>query len=196
MKNNMKIYRLYSKTDGYRSIAYRKTPLMNIIGEKNRVDNIEIENFPYEWDEENEYRRVSDSPFLIGAIPIFSQRTMNKIKDFLTEDMVELIPISIEKKKFEVVRAKIRMANLLDEKRSKITRFSDGRIMSVEKYVFKNNGNLPLLFQLQQYPLFTFATGILADKLFELCPSGLCLEECKIHESFFAVCRVKDFFSK
>lgn len=181
----MKIYRLYSKTEGYKTIDYGKTPLMNIIGEEDWGNLSEIKEFPYQWKNDNEADSVSDCPFLIGAIPVFSLQTMNLIKEQLTSDTAEIIPISIENETFCILRAKLRVANLLNERKSKITRFSDGRIMSIEKYVFKNEDKMPLLFQLQQYPLFTFVTGTLADLLLAVHPTGLCMEECKIHKGWF-----------
>lgn len=179
----MDIYRLYSPNRDYRTIVYDNTPLMKIIGKEDWGDIKEIENYPYQWDDEQ--KEICDAPFLIGAIPIFKTDALKRIGMILLDSLVTLIPIRVGDIEYTILKANEYEKNILNEKKSTISRFSDGRIMDIEKYVFIPFDNAPEVFKVASYPLFTFVTEKLASKLTEANLTGLAMEKCKIKKSWF-----------
>lgn len=171
------VYRIYSQNKNYKTISYDKTPLMRIIGSELWGDYSEIETFKYKWVEDANEKIVCDSPFLMGAIPIFGESVVLGVKNFLSPALVDVLPIEVEGERYCILKAKILLDNILNLRRSKIVKFSDGRIMKVEKYVFNQQNNIPLIFKIRQYPLFTFITDSLALSLEMLHPTGLAMEK-------------------
>lgn len=180
----MDIYRIYTENSPYKAIAYGNTPLIENIGEDKWENISQIESFSYLWNEDDKEKTCGDCPFLIGAIPVFSVDLLKRIKKYLSNDLAEVIPIKVENKEYAIIKAKKFVMNLLDERNSQITRYSDGSIMSVEKYVFKETNELPMIFSLSDYSLFTFVTGQLAEELLSIHPSGLEIEKCKIKKKW------------
>lgn len=179
----MNIYRMFSSNNDFKSIQYGQTPLMKIIGEEDWENVSDIERYSFHWSEGD--KEVSDAPFLIGAIPIFRSETLDHAGIKFPKNYVKEIIINVEGIEYVIVKATQIVTDLLDEKRSVISRYSDGRIMDVERYVFKKNDNVPPIFKLKQYPLFTFVTDVLGDKLNAAAISGLILEKCKISKPWF-----------
>ena len=59
------------------------------------------------------------------------------------------------------------LEDVLNESKSIINRFSDGRIMNIEKYVFKKDRTYPSIFKISQLPTFTFMTDELSEAISE-----------------------------
>lgn len=173
----MKIFRLYSPNRDYRTIKYEGTPLMSFLEDDNFDDYEAIENFQYQWD--NHDKPICDCPFLIGAIPIIRKTALAKIPSVISNDLVKSIHIQIEGEPYEILLAKNILKDALNESKSIIDRFSDGRIMSIDKYVFKKNAYKPI-FRIRQLPLFTFITDQLAESISKAHLTGLAMEECVI----------------
>lgn len=174
----MNIYRMFSSGNDFKSIQYAQTPLMEIIGEEDWKNINDIESYSFHWSEEN--KEVSDAPFLIGAIPIFRSDALTYAKIVFPKDCVKEVTIHVDGIEYVIIKAIGKVDDLLDEKKSVISRFADGRIMNIEKYIFKAKDNVPPIFKLAQYPLFTFVTDEIGDKLKAATLSGLKLERCKI----------------
>lgn len=68
------------------------------------------------------------------------------------------------------------MDNMLNEKKSKISYFSDGRIMDIDKYVL-NNRPTPDLFKLSQFHTYTFVSEKIVDIL-KSEVTGIVFEKC------------------
>lgn len=183
----MEIYRIYTKNRQYKTISYDNTPLLDYIDEETLENIPQIESFPYTWNDDDREKDCGDCPFLIGAIPVFSVKIFNEIEKHLASELVDTIPINVENKKYIIIKAKINVTNLLDERNSQIDRFSDGRIMDIGNYVFKVKNELPVIFRLSEYSLFTFVTGQLAETLLRINPSGLEIEKCKIKKKWFEI---------
>lgn len=180
----MDIYRIYTENSPYKAIAYGNTPLLENIGEDKWENIPQIESFSYNWNVDDKEKECGDCPFLIGAIPVFSTNVLKNIKKYLSKDLVDVISIKVENREYAIIKAQKLVANLLDERDSQITRYSDGNIMSVEKYVFKETNELPMIFSLSEYSLFTFVTGQLAEVLLCINPRGLEIEKCKIKKKW------------
>lgn len=76
-----------------------------------------------------------DFPSLGGIPPVFSERAKN-ILEPLISDSVEFLPLACKDVPLYAVNV-TRVLDCLDLSMSQFKRFSDGRIMRVERYVFK-----------------------------------------------------------
>lgn len=174
----MKIFRLYSQNSDYRTIAYDGTPMMSFLEDSHFDDYDSIHKFNYHWD--NSDKPISDCPFLIGAIPVIRKSAIPKIRLAISSDMVLPIDILIEGEPFVIILAKNILEDVLDESKSIINRFSDGRIMNIEKYVFKKNRTYPPIFKISQLPTFTFMTDELSEAISEANLTGIDMEKCEV----------------
>ena len=84
----------------------------------------------------------------------------------------------VDNKKYTAIQANI-VSGLLDEEKSSIRWFTSGRIMEVYDYVFNSSSDFPPLFKLKEYPIYTFCTEDVADKLRDCNFRQLELVECK-----------------
>ena len=162
-----KIYRLYSSGHEYKTVEYDNTPLMNCL-ENNLWEPSLIEAYKFEWNRDDAEKETSDCPFLIVSI-----------------DAIKIININISGQKYSILRPKNRIKGLLNIRKSNINYFSDGRIMSIDKYVFNSNKNIPLFFELEEYPLFSFVNETMANVLVKQNVKGLLLEACEIRRRGF-----------
>lgn len=71
---------------------------------------------------------------LLGTIPVFSERAVAALKDVL-ETHGELLPLIYSRQPYFAFNV-TRIVDGLDEERSRVKRFSSGRIMSVDEFVF------------------------------------------------------------
>ena len=76
------------------------------------------------------------------------------------------------------------LEDVLNESKSIINRFSDGRIMNIEKYVFKKNITYPPIFKISQLPTFTFITDLLFEAISDANLTGICMERCEIKSNW------------
>jgi hypothetical protein len=79
-------------------------------------------------------RPPGDFPSIGGAPPVFSARAVEALADLL-EGRGELLPLLSAEGEYYAFNV-TRLADGLDEERSVITRFSDGRVMNIEEYAF------------------------------------------------------------
>ena len=179
-----KIYRLYSSGHEYKTVEYDNTPLMNCL-ENNLWEPSLIEAYKFEWNRDDAEKETSDCPFLIGAIPIFKTEIISDLRNIVSLDAIKIININISGQKYSILRPKNKIKGLLNIRKSNINYFSDGRIMSIDKYVFNSNKNIPLFFELEEYPLFTFVNETMANVLVTQNVKGLLLEACEIRRRGF-----------
>ena len=178
----MKIFRLYSQNRDYKTIAYEGTPLMSFLEDCHFDDYESIRKFNYHW--ENSDKPISDCPFLIGAIPVIRKSAIPKIRPAISSDLALLIDILVEGEPFVIILAKNILEDVLNESKSIINRFSDGRIMNIEKYVFKKNIPYPPIFKISQLPTFTFITDLLFEAISDANLTGICMERCEIKSNW------------
>ena len=174
----MNIYKLYSTNNNYKTIAYDGTPLMSFLEDFNFDDYESIRKFNYHW--ENSDKPISDCPFLIGAIPVIRKSAIPKIRPAISSDLALLIDILVEGEPFVIILAKNILEDVLDESKSIINRFSDGRIMNIERYVFKKNRTYPPIFKISQLPTFTFMTDEFSEAISEANLTGIDMEKCEV----------------
>ena len=78
---------------------------------------------------------LSDFPALLSAsAPVFSRRAWETLAP-LIHDQSEELPFVVRAEDFVLLNV-LQIADALDEANSEVMRFSDGRIMDVERYVF------------------------------------------------------------
>lgn len=78
--------------------------------------------------------KSADCPWYTGSGLALRERAMHAVKD-LVESCGELLPFSVEGEPFYFVNARI-ISGALDMEKSDISRFTSGRIMSINKPVF------------------------------------------------------------
>jgi hypothetical protein len=85
-----------------------------------------------------------DFPPLSSALPVVSENTLNLIFN-LIQDYVEFLPLKCDSGNFYIINV-ISIIDCLDHSLSTFKRFSSGRVMRVEKYVFRPNciGQTPI----------------------------------------------------
>lgn len=172
----MNIYRILNPNREYKTIQYNKTPILKNIGEIIWDNTQEISSYQYTWDKNNNSKFICDCPFIIGSIPVFSEFAYNKISIFLDNTNSQIIPITVDGRKYYIINAIILMDDMLNENKSKISYFSDGRIMDIEKYVL-NNKHTPDIFKLSQFQTYTFVSEKIADVL-KSEVTGIIFEKC------------------
>lgn len=79
--------------------------------------------------------RRADAPFLFDSVLVLRPDATEVMKPFLAEHG-ELLPLSCEQAELVVFNA-LRVLDALDESASALTRFSSGRIMLVDRHVFR-----------------------------------------------------------
>ena len=161
----MNIYKILNQNRKYKTIQYNKTPILKNIGKIIWNNTKEVSDYQYTWNENDDNKNVCDCPFIIGSIPVFSELAYNKISMFLDNTNSQVIPITVNEKKYFIVNATILIDDILNEKKSKISYFSDGRIMDVEKYVLSNKKYTPNIFKLSQFHTYTFVSEKIADAI-------------------------------
>jgi len=75
-----------------------------------------------------------DAPWYVSSLLIFKPKVIHAIGDYL-KDYGEFLPLICEDAKI-VMYNPTRVIDALDEQKSTITRFDDGRIMMIDKHVF------------------------------------------------------------
>lgn len=181
----MRIYRLYNPNQEYRTIQIANTPLLVAIDHNDYSKTIDIHNTQYHWD--NLDKELCDCPFLIGAIPVFRKEKIYKIRYIFSSQDISTTELIVDGASYILLITNNVVKGLLDERKSTITRFSDGRIMTVENYVFKKKKEYPDIFRIEELPLFTFVTDRIANELLEQNLSGLAMEECKTTYSLLSI---------
>lgn len=133
---------------------------------------------------DNSDNPICDCPFLIGAIPVIRKSAIPKKITESFSDLFLPIDILVEGEPFVILLAKNVLGDVLDEYNSVMNRFSDGRIMNIERYVFKKNRTYPLIFKISQLPIFTFITDLLFEAISDANLTGICMERCEIKSNW------------
>lgn len=115
-------------------------------------------------DESDERAQLPDFA-LLGVVPVFSEQAVNALRDIL-EPNGELLPLRHARRKYFAYNVTT-VLDALDEERSRVSRFSDGGIMSIEGYVFRSEAlNKAAIFKIPQFPgAFVYVTEVFADRV-------------------------------
>ena len=178
----MSIYRIFNPNRDYKTIDYEETPILDNLGKIYWENQAEISAFPYTW-VKGEGEGICDCPFIIGSVPVFNETAYRAITSYLDKNEMQIIPIFIEGIPYYIVNVLRVLPDILNERKSKIIRFSDGHIMDIEKYVFKRKDNVPSIFKISQLDTYTFVNEEMASIIMDAHLTGLALEKCKISSS-------------
>ncbi|MGH7635195.1 MAG: imm11 family protein, partial [Gemmatimonadaceae bacterium] len=101
-------------------------------------------------DEDDATAQLADHA-LLGTVPVFSVRAVNRLLDFLTRGG-ELLPLRYGRAEYMAYNV-TRVIDALDEKASSIARFPSGNVMSIATYVFRSDllASVPI-FKIPQLP--------------------------------------------
>lgn len=115
-------------------------------------------------DEPDERAQLPDFA-LLGLVPVFSEQAVNALRDIL-EANGELLPLQHARRKYFAYNVTT-VLDALDEERSRVSRFSDGGIMSIEGYVFRPGAlSEAVIFKIPQLPgAFVYVTEVFADRV-------------------------------
>lgn len=174
-KPTKKIYQLKSVTDNYKSIDYRNLDVYSLLD--NTKDITKLNGTRLNWWEERGGQFISDCPFIIGSLPVFDYIKLGSSLSGFNSSFRKAI-FDVDNKKYTAIQANI-ISGLLDEEKSSIRWFTSGKIMEVYDYIFNSSSDFPSLFKLKEYPIYTFCTEEVADKLRDCNFRQLELVECK-----------------
>lgn len=157
----------------YAIIDFNNYNLIDILQGKKDIST--LNNKTFKWDMKSG-SKISDCPFYIGAFPVFDS---TKLKVNFEKD-VKTAEITVDGRKYKIILANQIKGNVIDKNKSEYSKYSDGRIMKVDKYVFKSNINYPSIFTIEEFPLFTFCDEEMKRKL----------ESCHFNQLMFINCNV------
>lgn len=115
-------------------------------------------------DEDDDEAELSDYA-LLGTVPIFSLRAMERLPDLL-KPAGELLPLRYRRGEYFAYNV-TRLLDALDERESVVKRFSTGEVMSVDQYVFRPQVvDRAALFKIPQLPkAHVFVTDPLVERV-------------------------------
>lgn len=169
----MRIFQIKNQVEGFATINFGDINMMSIL----KTGDVSIlEGKHFSWNK-TIGDTISDCPFFIGAMPIFSTE---KLGNALLNTNVKTATFDVEGSKFTIVAAISIVDKAINTEKSKCRLFRNGKIMEVADYVFNNTCNYANIFTLQEYPMYTFCGLDVAKKL-QLCHfKHLILKECSI----------------
>jgi hypothetical protein len=150
------VHEYLEDTDQYRSLAPVEDETTEALLSLGAAPATDWQAPRFQWTGEE---RVSDFPFLIGHVPVVSDRALDVLKPFLGP-LVDTLPIRVPGGGYTALHIRD-LADCLDTDASKIRWFEPGHARSIERYVFdpdalRGHG----LFRLQIFPDgYAFLTG-------------------------------------
>lgn len=134
-----------------------------------------IYEFDYDWVTEDS--NIQPDLILIASKLLgIDAMAFHAIESFLSE--IDTVEIEVSNRKFNILSNIPKLKGVLNMRKSKITRFSTGDIMSIDSPVFLP-GDYPPLFKIEETPMNFFCSGLLFDEInknalrgwrFSLCP--------------------------
>jgi hypothetical protein len=170
----MKIIQLKNLANGFASIDFADID-MNKVLKEGKVDIIQGKSF--KWNKSTG-DLISDSPFYIGAMPIFDTK---KLGNALSALAVKSATFDVEGHSYTIIAAPQLKGNVINRDQSEMRTFRSGKIMNVSKYVFTEDINYPEIFTLEEFTLSTFCMPDIAKLLLS----------CKFAQLQFSECSVK-----
>jgi hypothetical protein len=111
----------------------------------------------------------------LGVLPVLSQRAVDELGELLGP-CGEFLPLSTAEREYSVYHCTI-FADVLDESLSTVRRFESGKVMWVERFVFRPGCLEAAAFRIPQLPRsHTFVSAAVADQVLRSGLSGFGLE--------------------
>jgi hypothetical protein len=148
----MNVYILDADVNDYRGLVYEDEDIVEF---NRRFDGRSLKEG---WTGKERFGFVcprlpkGDTPGLSSHIPVFNPKAVKALADFV-EPSGELLPVTCGGERFFLFNV-TRLVDALDETNSDLKRFSDGRIMMIDRHVFQPEKlRSVVVFKLPQKPL-------------------------------------------
>ena len=154
----MKIIQLKNLVNGFATIDFSAINMDAVL--KNGELSL-VAGKSFHWNTESG-KSISDCPFYIGAMPIFST---DKLGDALNNTAVKTATFDVDGKSYTIVAAPHLSGQIINLQKSECRTFRSGKIMNVNKYVFNSDVKLAPIFTPEEFVLFTFCNLEVAKQL-------------------------------
>lgn len=176
------MYKITASIDGYKVLDLSRAGITDILSKMTLDSLAELKNRVVYWAPDSLSDKTSECPFIIGAIPVLSERLYSLLKPLICSADVLTIPIQIVDNN-TVLRYYLLVAptkaGLVDKDDSDIRFYRDGRIMNIKKFSFKGPVDCPI-FRVEEQPVFTFASEEIASIL-KREVKEIILTPCEVH---------------
>ena len=122
-------------------------------------------------------KSISDSPFYIGAMPIFDTEKIGRILSYLNVASAEF---EVEGRSYTIIDAPHFNGDVINREKSEMRTFKSGKIMNVKKYVFNSGFNYPNIFTPSEFVMETFCNKETAQLLLSCRFNQLQFVECNV----------------
>lgn len=174
----MNIYKLAGDVSSFRQIEYSNTFIKDILMSNRPVDCSGCPEIDLKWTPDSIEFPIGDCPFITGSLPVFSKKITDQLSSGGLISGINMVPLTIEGEPYSLMIAQNRLANTLNKRKSKIESFPDGRIITINRYVFRNTIDYPEWFVIEEYPFYTFVNERVKKVLDQIKPEGLIMENC------------------
>jgi hypothetical protein len=131
----MNVYKLRADSDRYKGLIMPGGDLFEFAGRFNGRPVTRLDGYErIRLDPDTRTHRKGDFPSLIPGVPVFGRRAMDALRDLL-ERNGEAFPIIIAGDEYFLFNV-TRVVDALDESRTKLRRFDDGRVYQIDSYAF------------------------------------------------------------
>lgn len=135
-----------------------------------------IQEFDYDWVTKDS-DIIPDLILIMSKLPGVETNVYHMMEPFLPG--IDTVEIALSNRKFKILTNIPCLGNTLNIRKSKVTRFSNGDIMSIESPVFLP-GEYPALFKIEESPTSFFCSDSLFNEIKEKNLSGWNFSECTI----------------
>lgn len=154
----MKIIQLKNSINGFATIDFSEIDMDDVLKRGNLAL---LKGKSFHWNREFG-KAISDSPFYIGAMPIFAT---GKLGDALKGTQAKTATFEVEGESYTAVVAPQMPGQIINLNASNCRTFRSGKIMNVSTYVFNSNIEFPPIFTPEEFVMFTFCNIAVAQAL-------------------------------
>lgn len=172
----MTIFQVTNSPNGYANIKFDGIDMASIL---NNGDLSQLQGGTFEWNSQqgNGNLAIPDCPFFIGTLPIF--RT-DKIIEIVNPLDVNSATFKVNDTDYTALFPRTIVEGSLDIENSAIRYFRNGRIMTIDSYVFCGHMTYPSIFKISELNLFSFVTEDFAQTLMNCGLNNLELNKCNV----------------
>lgn len=169
----MKLIELKSIANGFASIDFGDIDMTTVLKE-GKLEFVEGKTFRWNRSTGN---AISDSPFYIGAMPIFDTEKLSGILSSLNVASAEF---DVEGRSYTIINAPHFNGDIINREKSEMRTFRSGKIMNIKKYVFNSGFNYPQIFTPSEFVMNTFCKKETAQMLLSCEFNQLLFVECEV----------------
>ena len=172
----MTIFQVTNSPNGYVDIKFNGIVMPSVL---NNGDLSQLQGRSFEWNfqQGNGNLIIPDCPFFIGTLPIF--RT-DKISEIVNLPDVYSATFKVNDTDYTALYPRTIVEGSLDIENSAIRYFRNGKIMTIDSYVFCGQMTYPSFFKISELNLFSFVTEDFAQALMNCRLNNLELKKCSV----------------